>query len=404
MTETLIQFIDVYKRFGKNQVLDGVNLSVHPGQITSVIGKSGTGKSVLLKHVIGLLEPDSGEIKVEGKTLSQRTRADQKALKRKFSYMFQESALFDSMTVYENIALPLTEKTRLSKTEIRKRVDDKMEQLDLHEIHGVYPSQLSGGMKKRVALARALVTDPKIVLFDEPTTGLDPVRKNAVHSMISGYQQQYGFTGVIVSHEIPDVFYISQRVAMLDQGKILFEGTPAEIQYSEDPTIQAFVQGMESRQDALTGLAPSTQGQRRLKEEFARMEHHLNAFSIILLTVENLDEVKRAVGYEAEQTALQRFSARVRAHLRVTDICSRFGMNKLLVLLPRTSSDEARQLCQRLAETMQTEKQAVRQKPYPDFCFSVSAGVAEASKNKPIEEVLAAAETSRNIFCEFNVC
>ncbi|MBF0572257.1 MAG: ATP-binding cassette domain-containing protein, partial [Desulfamplus sp.] len=163
--------------------------------------------------------------------------------KRNFSYMFQENALFDSMNIYENIALPLTETSRLSKQEIKNKVEMRMEQLEIQGTSNKYPAQLSGGMKKRVALARALITEPSIVLFDEPTTGLDPVRKNGVHAMIKSYQQMFGFTAVIVSHEIPDIFQIAQRVAMLEKGKIIFQGSAEEIMKSDLSEVSTFING-----------------------------------------------------------------------------------------------------------------------------------------------------------------
>ena len=172
MTEPLIRLEKVRKAFGDNVVLDGADLSIYEGEITAIIGKSGGGKSVLLKHIIGLLKHDSGYIRFQGKALSEMKTAEQRALKRRFSYMFQGSALFDSMTVLENVALPLVEKTSMGKRQIREKVRGLLDQLDLSDINHQYPSQLSGGMKKRVALARALITDPEIVLFDEPTTGL----------------------------------------------------------------------------------------------------------------------------------------------------------------------------------------------------------------------------------------
>ncbi len=245
MSVPLIQFKQVYKRFGDNTVLKGVDLTIFEGQVTAIIGKSGIGKSVLLKHIIGLLEPDEGEILFQGQSLKVMGANQRRELKMKFSYMFQGTALFDSMTVYDNVALPLKEKRRVPFSEIERRVHDKLAQLDLAGIEDNYPSQLSGGMKKRVAMARALVTDPQIVLFDEPTTGLDPIRKNAAHAMIAEYQKTFGFTGVMVSHEIPDVFYICQRIAMLDQGRILFQGSPDEIQSSPEPVIRQFIRGQE---------------------------------------------------------------------------------------------------------------------------------------------------------------
>lgn len=243
-TAPLIQFVKVCKQFGETRVLREVNLSIYRGQITTVIGKSGVGKSVLLKHIVGLLEPDSGEIRVEGQALGTMSKQARRSFKRRISYMFQGNALFDSLTVYENIALPLTETSALKTAAIRQRVENKLEQLELADMGQKYPSQLSGGMKKRVALARALVTEPEIILFDEPTTGLDPIRKNGVHAMIADYQKTFGFTGVIVSHEIPDVFQISQRVAMIDEGRILFEGTPEALMATPDDTIQQFIQGL----------------------------------------------------------------------------------------------------------------------------------------------------------------
>ncbi|GBC62583.1 diguanylate cyclase [Desulfonema ishimotonii] len=403
MTQPLIRFENVFKAFGDNQVLRGINLSIRKGEITAIIGKSGEGKSVLLKHIIGLMRHDAGRILYQGQPILQLKKAERKALKRKFSYMFQETALFDSMTVFENIALPLVEKTALSKSEIGDRVREKMHQLDIDNIEDEYPARISGGMKKRVALARALVTDPEIILFDEPTTGLDPIRKNAVHSMISDYQKKFGFTGIVVSHEIPDVFYISQRLIMLDEGRVIFEGKPDDIQKASDPVIRQFIQGLESRHDALTGMTPQPQGERRYREEMARMRRHRNAFSIILLTVENLYEINKMAGYEAEQSALKRFADNVQGHLRLTDVCSRLGMNKIMLLLPRTSREEAEHICRELAENMGTcgvtEIQA-----YPGFCFSVSAGIAEAEQDKPIELLVAEAESHKNIFYEFKVC
>ncbi|MFP4307536.1 MAG: ATP-binding cassette domain-containing protein [Desulfococcaceae bacterium] len=403
MTEPLIEFQDVYKSFGENPVLQGVDLRIYAGEITAIIGKSGEGKSVLLKHVIGLMEQDSGTILFQGKSISAMKKAERRQLKRKFSYMFQETALFDSMTVFENIALPLKEKTDLSKEAIRERVRDKMDQLDLEDIDHVYPSQLSGGMKKRVALARALVTDPEIILFDEPTTGLDPIRKNAVHSMIADYQRRFGFTGVVVSHEIPDIFYISQRVAMLDEGRIVFEGGPMEMAGAENPIVAQFIEGTESRRDALTGMAPRPQAERRFQEEMARMANHRTAFSIVLLTVENLYEITKMAGYEAEQSALKNFSDQVRRHLRVTDICSRLGLNKIMLLLPRTSRDAAEEICRSMADALRKEA-PIDIKPYPGFCFAVSAGIAEAEPDKPIEQLVALAESSKNVFYEFKIC
>jgi len=246
MPEPLIELKNVRKAFGEQVVLDGVDLRVEQDLVTTIIGRSGIGKSVLLKLVIGLLAPDGGEILYRGADVRNLSRAERRQFKREVSYMFQNLALFDSMTVYENVALPLEEKTRLSKAAIRERVMARLEQLDLHDVTPKYPSALSGGMRKRVALARALITEPRIVLFDEPTTGLDPIRKGEVHRMIARYQKAFDFTALIVSHDIPEVFGISQRVAMLENGRILFSGTAEAIVASEDPAVRRFIEGGEN--------------------------------------------------------------------------------------------------------------------------------------------------------------
>ena len=185
MDAPLIEFQDVTKSFGPRMVLDRVNLRIHTGQVTTIIGLSGAGKSVLLKHIIGLLKPDSGRILFQGRPLDEMTGSERKSSLAQISYMFQDNALFDSLSVYDNIALPLRETTDLSRSEINRRVKARVEQMELADAVNKYPSELSGGMQKRAALARALVTDPRIVLFDEPTSGQDPIRKNAILGMIA---------------------------------------------------------------------------------------------------------------------------------------------------------------------------------------------------------------------------
>ena len=404
MTEPpLIEFVDVHKRFGSNIVLDGVNLHIYAGEVTSIIGKSGVGKSVLLKHIIGLMAPDSGSILFAGRPLSSMKTPERRSLKRKFAYMFQGTALFDSMTVYENVALPLKERTRLKDREIARKVRDKMESLDLWGIDDNYPSQLSGGMKKRVALARALVTDPEIVLFDEPTTGLDPIRKNAVHGMIAEYQKRFGFTGVIVSHEIPDIFYISQRVAMIDEGRIFMEGTPEEIQRSEDPVVQGFIHGLTEPKTELAGMESRRQGARRFRQETARLERFDTPFSILLFTFENREELVERFGHDSVQRVLARFVEAVRGRLRITDTCFRFGANRIVLLLAGTGRREAEKLLADLAA--EVREAGVGTDPADDgFCLSVEAGIAGGEKNGSLERSVAEAEARRSRTAGFRLC
>lgn len=243
MTVPLIQFIDIKKNFGDSQVLKGINLSIYTGEILTVIGKSGTGKSVLLKHIIGLIHPDSGQILIKGEPLHQLPEEKVQSFQKELSFMFQDNALFDSMNIYDNIALPLVENTNYPKNKVKEKVFTRIKELGLIGSEEKFPSQLSGGMRKRVALARALVTDPKIVLFDEPTAGLDPVRKKNVHSMIKEYQEKFEFTAVIVSHDIPAIFNIAQRIAMLDNGTIKFQGLKKDILESHSKLLNAFIDG-----------------------------------------------------------------------------------------------------------------------------------------------------------------
>lgn len=243
MTVPLIQFIDIMKSFGIDHVLKGVNLSIYKGEIIAIIGKSGTGKSVLLKHIIGLVQQDSGQILIKGIPFHQLSVEERMSFQKELSYMFQDNALFDFMNIYDNIALPIVENSNFSKDQVKEKVFIRMKQLGLTGIEKKFPAQLSGGMRKRVALARALVTDPKIVLFDEPTTGLDPVRKKNVHSMIQEYQEKFEFTAVIVTHDIPQIFDLAQRIAMLDDGIIKFEGSKEDIFDSHSKILNTFVGG-----------------------------------------------------------------------------------------------------------------------------------------------------------------
>lgn len=239
----MIKLVDVHKSFDSQTVLNGLSLEIPQGKITAVIGPSGEGKSVLLKHMIGLMRPDRGEVHVEGDNITAMRRFEMNRVWEKFGMLFQNAALFDSMTVFENVAFPLEEKTRLSRAEIRDRVHDALENVGLRGIDKKYPDELSGGMKKRVGLARALLLNPRIVLFDEPTTGLDPVICRAIHQLIRETHDRYGYTAVIVSHEIPEIFDISDSVAMLYRGEIIATATPEEIQRSEHPVVRQFING-----------------------------------------------------------------------------------------------------------------------------------------------------------------
>lgn len=239
----MIKLTNLHKAFGTQVVLDGLNISIPAGEITAIIGPSGEGKSVMLKHMIGLMQPDSGQVEVDGENIIGINRSQLNTIREKFGMLFQNAALFDSMNVFENVAFPLQEKTKLSRDEIHQRVINALEDVGLKNVEHKYTDELSGGMKKRVALARALLLNPKIILFDEPTTGLDPIIKKAIHQLIRDTHARFGFTAVIVSHEIPDIFDIAQNVAMLYRGKLLQFGKAEQIMNSDNPIVRQFISG-----------------------------------------------------------------------------------------------------------------------------------------------------------------
>lgn len=239
----MIEVIDLYKSFNNHGVLKGINLKIEEGETLALIGGSGKGKSVLLKIIIGLMRPDRGKVLIDNQDISRLRGKALKRLKERCGIVFQGGALFDSLTVFENIAFPLEEKTRMKASQIRETVLRELARVGLSGAENKYPAEISGGMKKRVALARCLVMNPEIVLFDEPTTGLDPLIGKAIHKLIRECQKSLNFTAIIITHEIPAIFSMVDRVAMLYEGKILAEGTPEEIETSKNPVIHQFIHG-----------------------------------------------------------------------------------------------------------------------------------------------------------------
>jgi phospholipid/cholesterol/gamma-HCH transport system ATP-binding protein len=244
MSETpIIELINVHKAFDGQKVLDGLDLQIKTGQITVIIGQSGGGKSVLLKHMIGLIKPDRGEALVQGVDIGRLNDRQLNDIRKNFGMLFQAAALFDSMNVAENVAFPLREHTRLKPGEIEEIVERKLRQVGLKDISHKMPSELSGGMQKRVGLARAVALDPKIILFDEPTTGLDPVTADAIDRLIVDTQQRTNATCVVISHDIESTFKIADTVAMLYRGKIIEIGNPETVKSSDNLVLQQFIQG-----------------------------------------------------------------------------------------------------------------------------------------------------------------
>jgi len=239
----VIRVQGLQKRFGSQPVLRGIDLDIATGEIMVVIGRSGGGKSVLLKHLIGLLRPDAGTVAVDGTEITRLRGGELDRVRERYGVVFQGGALFDSMSVSDNVAFPLREKSRLGPAEIQGRVEEKLDQVGLSDMGHKNPAEISGGMRKRVAIARALVTEPEIVFFDEPTTGLDPILVNTIHHLIVELHRKFRFTAVMVSHEIPEIFEIADRVAMLHEGVIVEVGSPEAVRASANPIVQQFIRG-----------------------------------------------------------------------------------------------------------------------------------------------------------------
>jgi phospholipid/cholesterol/gamma-HCH transport system ATP-binding protein len=238
-----IQLRDLHKAFGPKKVLQGFSLDVEEGETLSIIGPSGAGKSVTLKHVLGLIQPDRGEVWIDGSNVHALEREDLYELRRKVGYVFQFAALFDSMTIGENVSMGLRRIPGMGEDEIQSRVSESLRLVDLQGTEALYPTELSGGMQKRAGLARAIATQPKYLLYDEPTTGLDPVTVTVIDRLIMRMADELGVTGVVITHDIDSAYKISDRIAMLHGGRVRTIGTPEEIRTSDDPVVKGFIEG-----------------------------------------------------------------------------------------------------------------------------------------------------------------
>jgi phospholipid/cholesterol/gamma-HCH transport system ATP-binding protein len=239
----MIEIKDIHKNFGENEVLRGVDLTIQKGETMVIIGRSGCGKSVLLKHIIGLLKPDRGNILVDGEDITSSNEGQLNKLRQKFGMLFQASALFDSMTVDENVGLGLREHTKLPEAEIKEKVRETLKLVGLSGIEEKKPAELSGGMKKRVGLARAIAMDPEYVLYDEPTTGIDPIMADVINELIINLRNTLAITSIAVTHDIVSAYKIADRIAMLYEGEIIFIGTPEETKSTKHPVVRQFIEG-----------------------------------------------------------------------------------------------------------------------------------------------------------------
>ena len=239
----MIHVKELYKSFGEKDVLRGISFKINHGESVAIIGKSGIGKSVLLKHLIGLIEPDSGEVWVEEKLVNSLSFNQLQTVRAQCGMVFQFGALFDSMSVQENIGLALSKLTEMDIVEVNQRISDSLAEVGMGNSEDLMPSSLSGGMKKRVGIARAIAIKPKYLLYDEPTTGLDPIMTDSINRLISKIHKQEDVTSIMVTHELRTVFEVAERVIMIHDGKINFDGTPEEIKQSEDKVVQQFISG-----------------------------------------------------------------------------------------------------------------------------------------------------------------
>lgn len=406
-TTPLIEFRDVTKRFGDKTVLNNVNVKIYENQITTIIGKSGTGKSVLLKHIIGLLKPDEGTILFQGKPVDTMKKNEWDEYRSAIAYLFQNNALLDSMTVFENVAFPLQQTTNLSRKEIEAKVLKRIEDLELTEAMDKYPSELSGGMQKRVALARALVEDPKIVLFDEPTTGQDPIRKNMILSMITHYRRKFGFTAVMISHDIPDVFFISDRIIILWEGTVGFEGTYEEASKLKLPLIDEFLRSLDGFQDELTGL---------LSREAFRVHYTamlggtatVAAVSAAVFSV-RLNILHEALGPQAAVEVLKALGEYTNRRFNpVGGFSARHSRDQVLTIFPHTTPDEAKELVAGFAQELQQEALASIESiaeakigAGQSFDIYIRAGITEVSPADEIEQIIERAEENQEIIATY---
>ncbi len=406
MSDALIEFLDVTKKFDNRIILNRVNLRIFEKDVTTLIGKSGTGKSVLLKHMIGLLSPDSGTILFRGKPVDKMTRAEKESFHNQFSYCFQNNALFDSLTVFENIALPLQQTSRLSRKVIEQKVMEKMEQMELSDVPNKFPAEISGGMQKRVALARALIVNPKIVLFDEPTTGQDPIRKNAILGMIAQNQKKFGFTTIMVSHEIPDVFFISDRILVLYDGKIIFQGSYKEIDNLNHPIVDEFVKSLEGFKDELTGLDSKKSFDRGYQNKMAQNPHE--SVSFLVLQIEDLDKMDEMLGTRKTQEIIQALGENVNRRFGLVGLSTRIRRDQIGTILTNTNLDIADQMLISLGEDlkkrglagMKTEETEPSKK---NTLFSISAGLTRGEVGENVKTLSEKAHTNIRTLVRFSV-
>jgi len=414
--QPLIEFKGVSKTFGTRNILNRIDLSVYEGEVTTLIGLSGTGKSVTLKHIIGMLQPDEGEILFRGKAIDKMSKAEWNEYIGQISYMFQSNALFDSLTVFENVAMPLKYASKLKKKEIEERAMARIEQTELTEVFDKYPSEISGGMQKRAALARALVTDPSIVLFDEPTTGQDPIRKNAILGMVAEYQKRFGFTALLISHEIPDVYFISNRILALYDRKIVFQGDPEEFESLDHPFRQELISSLESLGEELTGLYSKRHFKVRYQTDLSQ-RHPDASYAVAVFTIDDLDTITKNISHDLAQQIIRSLGSYINKHFgAVGGFSSRQTINEYGTVLPYSDLEEAQRIMKGFTkdfkeygikdykehEIWELEPSVENEDQTGEYVeFSVLAGLAQGKPQIEIESVMEFARFNQKELARF---
>jgi phospholipid/cholesterol/gamma-HCH transport system ATP-binding protein len=414
--EPLIEFKGVSKTFGTRNILNKIDFSIYEGEVTTLIGLSGTGKSVTLKHIIGMLKPDEGEILFRGKAIDKMSKAEWNDYIGQIAYMFQSNALFDSLTVFENVAMPLKYASKLKKKEIEKRAMARIEQTELTEVFDKYPSEISGGMQKRAALARALVTDPGIVLFDEPTTGQDPIRKNAILGMVAEYQKRFGFTALLISHEIPDVYFISNRILALYDRKIVFQGNPEDFESLDHPFRQELISSLESLGEELTGLYSKRHFKVRYQSDLSQ-RHADSSYAAAVFTIDDLDTITQNIGHDLAQQIIRSLGAYINKHFgAVGGFSSRQTINEYATVLPYSNIEESERILVDFTKDFkehgiedieehkiwELDPNVENEDPAGEYVeFSVLAGLAQGKPQIEIESVMEFARFNQKEIARF---
>jgi phospholipid/cholesterol/gamma-HCH transport system ATP-binding protein len=387
--------VDVTKSFDGQTILDRVNFKIFEGEVSTLIGLSGSGKSVTLKHIVGLLKPDSGQVIYRGKPIDRMSKKEWNATLARISYMFQNNALFDSMTVFDNIALPLRRTTSLKSKEITEKVMARIEQTELTDVARKYPAEISGGMQKRTALARALVTDPQIVLFDEPTTGQDPIRRNAILGMVAQYQKKFGFTALLISHDIPDVFFISNRILALYDKKIVFQGSPENFETFHHPFMNEILHSLEKFQEELTGLYSKRQFKIRYQTDLVKRDAD-STYVVALFKLADMDTIADHLGHHTAQLIIRAMGEFINKHFsRVGAFSTRQTIDEFASLLPFSDREEATRIMNNFTRDLQENglekiSNVIREATPIEECFefTILGGLARGQPQVELESII----------------